>query len=186
MGIIDYIEAKNAERARKVFWEDAKKFTAGALIGVTIGAATGILFAPQSGKKTREELAEGMQNASEEIKEKANEVAVNAKNAYNAKVGSRLTSIRPAIEAGLDAAEETYEDEKVATVEDIRDNYTEEDKKAAREFEKKKENVKEAASDVKEDLKKTGKDVKEDFEETGKDVKDGAKDVAEDAKKANK
>ncbi len=194
MGIIDYIEAKNQERIRRAYYEDAKKITFGAIIGLAIGAATGILYAPKSGEETRQDLADKVQNASEEVMDRANEVAINAKNAYKTKVESKLTSIRPAIEAGMDAAQEAFACEKEANVDRVYDHFTDEDWEAAEHFEEKKEKVKDAAQEVKEDLKETGEDIKEgvknikndvknDAKEMGKDIKDDAKDLGDDVKK---
>lgn len=48
------------------------KIITGALIGVAIGAAIGILFAPDKGSKTRRKLKEGSDNLLGDLKGKYN------------------------------------------------------------------------------------------------------------------
>ncbi len=54
-------------REREQYWreERARKFA----LGAALGAAAGILFAPQSGKKTREEIAERSKDYAENAKD---------------------------------------------------------------------------------------------------------------------
>ncbi len=184
MGIFDYIEAKNAERIRRAYLEDAKKITLGAVLGLAIGAATGILYAPKAGEETRQDLADKVQQTSEEMMDRANEMAINAKNAYKTRIESKLTSIRPAIEAGMDAAQEAFANEKDAHVDRVYDNFGEEDWEAAEHFEEKKEKLKEAACDVKEDLKAAGADIKDGVKDIKDDLKEDAKVLGMDVKKA--
>jgi len=43
-------------------------------IGGVVGGALGVLFAPQSGKETREDIKEALSDAKKEIGEKANQI----------------------------------------------------------------------------------------------------------------
>lgn len=45
-----------------------------AAIGAVVGGALGVLFAPQSGKETREDIKEALNDAKKEIGEKANKI----------------------------------------------------------------------------------------------------------------
>ncbi|PIS15310.1 hypothetical protein COT63_00505 [Candidatus Shapirobacteria bacterium CG09_land_8_20_14_0_10_38_17] len=45
-----------------------------ATIGAAVGGALGVLFAPQSGKETREDIKKALNDTKKEIKEKANKI----------------------------------------------------------------------------------------------------------------
>ena len=45
-----------------------------ATVGAAIGGALGVLFAPQSGKETREDIKKALNDAKKEIGEKANQI----------------------------------------------------------------------------------------------------------------
>lgn len=73
---------------------EARNIAAGTIVGTLIGATIGVLFAPKSGKETREDLRakanegmdkaeQAMDNAVAEIKEKSDEVSQNFKEKYN-------------------------------------------------------------------------------------------------------
>lgn len=56
------------------------------LIGITLGAATGLLLAPRSGKKTRKKIKAESKRMADELIENANESLANAKRNYNKKL----------------------------------------------------------------------------------------------------
>ncbi|HPI79298.1 MAG: YtxH domain-containing protein [Cyclobacteriaceae bacterium] len=62
------------------------KVLGGFLIGAALGAATGLMLAPRSGKKTRKKLKAGSQRLANELIEKANESLDSMKEAYNKKI----------------------------------------------------------------------------------------------------
>jgi gas vesicle protein len=79
------------------------------LLGIGIGAAVGILYAPQSGNETREILMakaeegrELLRKRAREAKEQAEQWAERGKEAYN----SQKEQIRSAVEAGRQAYRE--------------------------------------------------------------------------------
>ncbi len=51
------------------------------LAGTVVGATLGILFAPKSGKETRQDIKEAFQNVGDEVKEKAAKVSEKANEA---------------------------------------------------------------------------------------------------------
>lgn len=50
------LEEKRKEKKKEEVIDTAKKIAGGAAVGTTIGALTGVLFAPKSGKETREDI----------------------------------------------------------------------------------------------------------------------------------
>ena len=62
-GLKDLLSKKNSAKKKK-----GGKFAIGAGIGTLIGVGLGMLFAPKSGKETREEIAEGAKNTADAIK----------------------------------------------------------------------------------------------------------------------
>lgn len=157
MGIIDYIEAKNRERVARARWEDTKKIGLGVLIGLAAGSLAGVLYAPQSGEETREDIANAAIDASRKVRGKASELADKAV-AYKEDLENRLTAIGPAIESGLSAAGESLNDNK---------------KKVEKAVKEAKESVEDAAKDVKESTEKSAK--KEYDKQVSKNEKDDKK-----------
>lgn len=81
------------------------------LIGVGLGAAVGVLFAPRSGRETRERLRQRAEEGKRILTEKADELRGRAES-YIEKgresVGRQLDTLSAAIEAGKQA----YSEEK--------------------------------------------------------------------------
>jgi|YNPMSStandDraft_1061717.scaffolds.fasta_scaffold02890_5 hypothetical protein len=68
--------------------DTAKNVAIGAGIGTALGLAAGFLFAPKSGKETRETIAKGAQKLSEEVKEKIEEASSKIKEMTSKKAGN--------------------------------------------------------------------------------------------------
>ena len=64
---------KGKKKARAV--ETAKKVGTGLGVGAAIGSAIGVLFAPKSGKETRQDIADTAKSSVENIKVGANEAS---------------------------------------------------------------------------------------------------------------
>jgi gas vesicle protein len=64
-----------------------KKLAVGAGIGAAVGVAAGLLFAPKSGKETREQIAKTAKEAAEKVKETAKEVKEKIEEAAAAREG---------------------------------------------------------------------------------------------------
>ncbi len=66
----------------------AGKVITGVLVGATVGIVTGILIAPDSGKKTREKLV----NKTKELKTRMEDTLDEARAAYNKEVESLMAN----------------------------------------------------------------------------------------------
>lgn len=148
MGLFDMIEKRRRERERRRKVANAAKIIA----GVGVGAALGILFAPKSGKKTREDIAnaakdgldfvsENVNNAVKVIKDKSAELKEAVVEKYDQISNKNITEV---VSENIEKLEEKIEDTK--------------------------EKVKEKAEDVKE----KAKDIKEKAEDKVKEVKEKA------------
>ena len=74
------------------------KIISGFLIGAAMGAATGLILAPSSGKKTRKKLKAESKRLANELIEKANESLEDAKRTYNKKVDNYTKTGKASIE----------------------------------------------------------------------------------------
>jgi gas vesicle protein len=80
---------------------NAAKFWAVFAIGVAAGAAVALLYAPQSGEKTRRQVRRKLEDASDYVRDTADTIGERAGKAY--KVG------RSAVEDALDSAGNVYD-----------------------------------------------------------------------------
>jgi gas vesicle protein len=80
---------------------NAAKFWAVFAIGVGAGAAVALLYAPQSGEKTRRQVRRKIEDASDYVKDTADTISERAGKVY--KVG------RSAVEDALDSAGNVYD-----------------------------------------------------------------------------
>ncbi|WFA09435.1 YtxH domain-containing protein [Tissierella sp. Yu-01] len=67
------IEEKRRQMEKAKKRETAKHVAVGTAIGTALGAAAGILFAPKSGKETREDIATKSKDVAETVKQTATE-----------------------------------------------------------------------------------------------------------------
>jgi gas vesicle protein len=84
-------------------------FIAGILIGGLIGAAIGILYAPKSGKETREDIAKKADELLAKAKEEYEYAAEKSRKAYEETV-RRLKSMEKTALVKAEAVEETIEE----------------------------------------------------------------------------
>ena len=80
------------------------------LVGLGIGAAIGVLYAPQSGTETRESLAEGARERAEYLKQKSKEAAAQVNTYVDAgkeQFGEYVVKGKQAVERGRSQVE-TY------------------------------------------------------------------------------
>lgn len=80
---------------------DAVKFWAVFTIGVAAGAAVALLYAPQSGEKTRRQVRRKLEDASDYVKDAADTISERASKAYKTGKG--------AVEDALDSASGVYD-----------------------------------------------------------------------------
>jgi gas vesicle protein len=97
MSILSIIEKSKKTRQKKT----RKKVLAGLAVGAVVGAAAGILLAPQSGKETRENIA----NAAKQLPEKAKEFADLSKAKFE-EAKNMLIANKQAAEAEIAASQE--------------------------------------------------------------------------------
>lgn len=81
------------------------------LVGLGIGSAVGILFAPKSGRETREYLAEKTREANEYTRKKARELRDRAEDAVG-RGKETITQTKQQIASAIDAGRDTYNREK--------------------------------------------------------------------------
>jgi gas vesicle protein len=86
--------------------ENARSLLLGATIGTAAGAAIGILFAPQSGRKTREQIAQRTGEAVDHIKTNVS----NAGEAFADRVQQRTGRLREAATACLENVAEAVKE----------------------------------------------------------------------------
>ena len=112
MSLVKYIEQRRLEKERAVRRKIRKeKLTSAAKIaaGVAVGAGVGILFAPKSGKETREDIVkatkEGVGYVSENVNcavkavaEKAREVKEAVGEKYDNFANRNMTEISPEVD----------------------------------------------------------------------------------------
>lgn len=114
------IEQKRKEVRNEKLKETAKDLAIGAAVGTAVGAITGLLFAPKSGKETREdiadkglEIAEAGREKAELVKEKAELVKDKAIDAYEWK----MNKIHQIVDKVNPKKEDTIIEEEIETVE---------------------------------------------------------------------
>ena len=70
MSLSKIIEKKKKEKELQQKKKNAKNLAMGATLGVAIGAISGVLFAPKSGKETRENIKKTSSDINDTVKEK--------------------------------------------------------------------------------------------------------------------
>lgn len=73
MFLKDTIDRMRTEREREERRKRAGKFVLGAALGTAAGAAAGLLFAPRSGKETREQIASKTNEALDTVRDNLDE-----------------------------------------------------------------------------------------------------------------
>ncbi|MGI5948743.1 YtxH domain-containing protein [Peptoniphilus sp.] len=184
MGLFDYLEEKRLEAVRKRRVKEAGKIAT----GIALGAIGGILFAPQEGKKTREEIVE----KSKEAADQAREAALDARDsvefkAYLAGEQAKKT-YNDLKEAAINKKAEFDEDVEVAKAkaEAIGDVIKSGAEDIKEDVDEAAEGVKETAKDAKEDLKDSAKDAKKDIDKSSKNIKETVKDTSKKVEKEAK
>lgn len=164
MGLFDYLEEKRNQAVRRRRLKEISKIGT----GLALGALGGILFAPQEGKKTREDIA----NKSKEAANQALNAANDAKDTLEFK----------AYQAG-EQAKKTYADlrERAAQKKYEFDEDVEVAKAKAKAIG---EVVRAGAEDIKHDVKNTTEEVKDTAKDVKEDLKEGPKEVKKEAKKS--
>lgn len=122
MSLAKYIEQRRLEREREVRRKIRKEKAVSAVkitVGAAVGAGIGILFAPKSGKETREDIvkatkdgveyvSENVNNAVKVVADKAKEVKEVVEEKYEDFTNRNMTEISPEVEE-MDITESTEE-----------------------------------------------------------------------------
>ena len=122
MSLAKYIEQRRVEREREVRRKIRKEKLSNAAkitVGAAVGAGIGILFAPKSGKETREDIvkatkdgveyvSENVNNAVKVVADKAKEVKEAVEEKYDDFTNRNMTEISPEVEE-MDITESTEE-----------------------------------------------------------------------------
>ena len=122
MSLTKYIEQRRLEREREVRRKIRKEKLSNAAkitVGAAVGAGIGILFAPKSGKETREDIvkatkdgveyvSENVNNAVKVVADKAKEVKEAVEEKYDDFTNRNMTEISPEVEE-MDITESTEE-----------------------------------------------------------------------------
>ncbi|MCL7487712.1 MAG: YtxH domain-containing protein [Desulfobulbaceae bacterium] len=98
--IADNIRRSGLHREQTLRRNRAGMLALGVVIGGTVGAAAGVLFAPRAGKETREDLSRRSSEAWEKVKENASTTGQQLVSA----VEEKSSRVRTAAEKGVDAA----------------------------------------------------------------------------------
>ncbi|MBC8589538.1 YtxH domain-containing protein [Wansuia hejianensis] len=121
-----YVEEKRKkmERERKI--KTAKNVATGTIIGTTLGAIAGLLFAPKSGKEMREDITIKSKEVADNLKDTMGEKIEEAKDFKNKvtldlkekkeKIENKTELVSKELEEGISEIGEVIED----TVEDIK------------------------------------------------------------------
>jgi len=81
------------------------------VVGLGIGSAIGILFAPKSGRETREYIAKKTREADEYTRKKARELRERAEDAFG-RGKETITQAKGQLASAIDAGRDTYNREK--------------------------------------------------------------------------
>jgi gas vesicle protein len=81
------------------------------LVGLGIGSAVGILYAPKSGRETRKYLADKTREANEYTRKKAQELRDRAEDAIG-RGKETITQTKEQIASAIDAGRDAYNSEK--------------------------------------------------------------------------
>ncbi len=127
-----FLHEKRRRARREKNLETAKNIAVGTAIGTFLGAVTGVLFAPKSGKETREDIANKTKEVAGNIKETVNEQVEVAKK-IQGKVKDEIKQVYTDIKGKKHTPEELEDDVDIIIEEDIietkesEDNTPEED-----------------------------------------------------------
>ena len=101
--LINQVNEARRSRAKALRRDRTKNMVIGAGIGTALGVAAGILFAPKSGKETRQIIAD---RTSETVVNLKGSVAA-AKERLSASAAEKSSMLREAGQKGVEAAKET-------------------------------------------------------------------------------
>lgn len=120
MNLTKLIDQKRKDKLKKERAKKAKGIAIGTTLGITAGLASGLLFAPKSGKETREGLKKSASDLNSTFKNKTEDIKLglsDAKNQISKYIGSKKANKEIDV---LDKS--SSNDETVEIVKDINEN----------------------------------------------------------------
>lgn len=167
MSIRDYFVAKQRELERRKRRDTAGKVGFGLALGALVGSAAGVLFAPKSGKETRKDIKDAVQETGEQIKATSKEFSKNVQKTYHDTVDkvssfgekklTQLHNVAEDVEEKTEKALEKAKDKAEETKEKVEEKASEAKKGAAKGVEKAADKVKEGADKVSKKAEKESK-----------------------------
>lgn len=182
MSLRDVLHEARRERERRSRNDAVKKIAVGTIIGSVIGVASGLLFAPKSGKETREEIADFARDTTDEVKLRAEE-------AYDT-----LREKEARLRDDIKGKYEEFVDRNMTELEPVKEDLQnlrgdvnsllKNTKEAAKSsFAKAKGEGEDFADTVKDEAEKVGDEFKDAAKDVGEQIQDSAEEVKDEANK---
>ena len=124
MSLAKLIDEKRKAKARAERNKKAKVAVTGAAVGTLAGVLGGLLFAPKSGKETRNDIKEGSKKAAQKLNDKSVELKENlntqvAKGKENSK---KCKNIEEAVEENLNVPVEVADEATSLETEEVKES----------------------------------------------------------------
>jgi gas vesicle protein len=107
--LVNQVKAARLSKSKAMRRDRAKNLAIGAGIGIAVGGAAGVLFAPKSGKETRQIISDKAGETMTTIKENVEA----AKDRISASAAAKSSRLREAGQKGVEAAKETLKKKDV-------------------------------------------------------------------------
>ena len=101
--LVNQVKAARRSKVKTIRRDRTRNLVIGAGIGIAVGGAVGVLFAPKSGKETRKIIADKAGETMTTLKENVEA----AKDRISASAAAESARLREAGQKGLEAAKET-------------------------------------------------------------------------------
>ncbi len=178
MSLRDVLSEARRERERRDRNETVRKIAVGTIIGSVIGVASGLLFAPKSGKETRDDIATYAKDTTDEVRLRAGE----AYDTLREKEARLRTDIKDKYETFVDrnmTELEPVKEDLQNIKQDVNSLFKNAKNAAVKTVKEKKEEAEDLAEDVADDAADKADEVKDKVEDVVADVKDKVEEVTD-------